>query len=790
MPETEYAADNSAIGIGTSRQRPDALAKLRGEYEFAPDLVEDGMLWGATLRSPHALARIKRIDLSPAKLLPGVEAVLGAYDVADNRYGVINRDTPVLADDYVRYEGEPVAIVAAVDRETAKSALDAIVVEYEPLSPMTDPIQALTDQKVYRHTSFTHGDPNVVGDIQVEGEYTTPRQDHSFLATDAGIARPDGRGGVEIFGATQWVQSDQAQVAAALALPEQMVRVCNSGIGGSFGGRFVLSWQIHGALLALHTERPVKFVYSRRETFLARYHRQPSRIWVRHHAKSDGTIVKLEARLLYECGPYSNTAGPAIGNGSSLIQGPYYIPNARVEGWSVATNNGMTGSLRGFGVVEPMFACESNMDRLAEALEMDPTELRKKNAMKEGQTWIFNQAQNAPTPVSELIEGVAATELPPEGSDAEQSGLPGGPGSPSRTEDISRGVALSAATKNVCLSEGAPVSTTALITLRDGVATIDCAAAEVGQGFVTVAIQVAQSALGISEVKITGSDTRLPPAATTDGQQQTMTSGAAVAVTAEQLKKRFLTFYAREHGLNVNELDISDDHVVNRAGERLDTVSDAGQGLVFRATETFTQRQTRPLDELDSPDPQHVAMNFSANRCVVDVDVELGLVKVVQMDILQDVGRAVNPAQVVGQIEGGSIMGMGLATMENMQAWNGQMVNTDWSTYQIPTTMDVPKVNVEFLENAEPDIPYGLRGIAELPHVQSPPAVAGAIRRAVGMPLPNLPAIPEEVCGVTNAPSTGNSAPRNRQANVGPWEVPKVLRDFGPWRADVPVAED
>ena len=244
--------------------------------------------------------------------------------------------------------------------------------------------------------------------MQAEGEYTTPRQDHSFLAPDGGLARPDGRGGVEIIGATQWVFSDREQIAPALCLPVEMVKVINSGVGGSFGGRFVLSWQIHGALLALHTGRPVKMVYTREETFLARYHRQPSRIWIRHHAKRDGTIVKLEAKILYENGPYSNTAGPAIGNGSSLIQGPYLVPNARVEGWSVATNNGMTGSLRGFGVVEPMFAVESNMDNLARVLGMDPTELRKRNAIHEGDRWMNSQWQNRPTPVIELIEQVPA----------------------------------------------------------------------------------------------------------------------------------------------------------------------------------------------------------------------------------------------------------------------------------------------------------------------------------------------------------------------------------------------
>ncbi|MCB0950674.1 MAG: molybdopterin-dependent oxidoreductase [Mycobacterium sp.] len=273
---THDSTDQDQIGIGASRARPDSWAKVRGEYEFAPDAAEAGMLWGVTLRSPHPLARIRAIDLQPAKEMPGVHAVLGGWDVPDNRYGVVERDAPVLADEYVRYEGEPVAIVAAENLELARRAAAAIDVDYEPREPVTDPIDALNAGQIYRQVKYTHGDPDIVGDVVAEGEYATPRQDHSFLAPDAGLARPDGRGGVEIIGATQWLQSDQRQIAAALSLPKEMVLVVNSGIGGSFGGRFVLSWQIHGALLALHTLRPVKMLYTRRETFLARYHRQPS----------------------------------------------------------------------------------------------------------------------------------------------------------------------------------------------------------------------------------------------------------------------------------------------------------------------------------------------------------------------------------------------------------------------------------------------------------------------------------------------------------------------------------
>lgn len=779
------------IGIGTSRIRPDSWAKVKGKFEFAPDVAEPEMLWGFTLRSPHPLARIRSIDLRPAKEIPGVRAVLGGWDVPDNRYGVVERDAPVLADEYVRYEGEPVAIVAADDLELARRGAAAIDVDYEIRVPVTDPIDALNAGKVYRHVHYTHGDPEATGDVVAEGEYTTPRQDHSFLAPDGGLARPDGRGGVEIIGATQWLQSDRQQIADALSLPKEMVLVRNSGIGGSFGGRFVLSWQIHGALLAMHLRRPVKMLYSRRETFLARYHRQPSRIWVRHHAKRDGSLVKLEAKILLENGPYMNTAGSATGNAATLIEGPYRIPNAVVEGWSVATNNGMTGSLRGFGVVEAMFACESNMDKLAAMIGMDPTELRKKNAMQQGERWIFNQLMDRPAPVAEVIDQCVSMPMPADLDEhAPDVRLPGGVCTPTRPHDIVRGFALSAAAKNVCLSEGAPVETTALARLRDGRVTITCSAAEVGQGFITVAIQVAQTSLGISDVQVNlTSDTTLPPAATTDGQEQTMTSGGAVAKASGALKKRFLEYCAHEYRWAAVELDIRNDYVVNREGTRLMSVREAGMGVEFRATETFGVRRTRPIDEQDSPHPVHVTFNFSANRCVVDVDPELGLVRVVQMDVAQDAGRVVNPAQAAGQIRGGSLMGMGLATMEHLQAHDGHILNCSWDTYLVPTTIDAPTINVRFLEHAEPGIPHGMRGIAELPHVQAPPAVMAAIRAATGRQLSGMPARLDTVSGVTSGYQAIGVASAGERPTLGPWKATRDRDEYGPWRARVPDSD-
>lgn len=782
-------SDPLAQGIGTSQRRPDAHDKVCGRYEYATDLNAAGQLWGATLRSPHPHARLLHVELEAARRMPGVHAVLASWDVPVNSFGMIEHDQPVLAHDRVTYVGEPVAIVAAEDPELCRRALAAIEVHYEPLEPFLDPVALLSDkERTYRHVLLEHGDPSVVGDVVVEGEYCTARQDHSFLAPDAGIAAPDGRGGVIITGATQWLHSDQEQVAHALGMPQEKVLVVNAGVGGSFGGRVCMTWQIHAALLALETGRPVKVVYTRRETFLARYHRHPARIWIRHHASHDGILQKVEAKVLLEAGPYMHASPAGIGNACAFIQGAYAIPNARVEGWSVATNNGMAGSMRGFGVVQPIYACESNLDRLAARLGIDPIALRRRNGLHKGDRWIFNQLQDRPAPVAELIEACAAIPAPPD----DDSRLAALPASPSRPQDLVRGMALTTAAKNTCLSEGAPVHSTAMITLHDGVATVHCAAAEVGQGMVTIFRQILQSTLGISQVILSGQDTRMPPAATTDAQQQTVTSGTAVQQAAVELKQQVLRFVGRVLNSDPAQLDIRDDHVVDAAGAPLISVAEAGKGHVFRVTRRFDQRSTRPLEERSSDAPMHVSITFAANRACVEVDRELGLVRVLQIDVAQDVGHLVNPIQAYGQISGGCVQGMGLALMERLDYSRGVPDNADWRTYHVPTMLDAPRIQVQFLEEPEPGYPYGWKGIAETPHVAIPSAVAGAIRAAVGRELPDIPVTPGAI-------ALGETTQRRLEASWlppppprGPWgEQPQHRHaSSGPWAAENPGPPD
>src|SRR3954468_14451224 len=390
--------------IGETVKRVDAIPKVTGEFAYASDLIAAGMLWGHTVRSPHAHARIVEIDISEAVAMAGVHAVLTHADVAgDKPYGLEFADQPVLAIDKVRYFGEPVALVAAEHPEQARRAAEKIRVEYELLESVTD-MERATEQppihdvnptaghgfrddprpNVLRSILIRHGDPDAAGEVSVEGVYELGIQDQAFLGPESGLAVPDGEGGVDVYVATQWLHVDRDQVAPCLGLEKEQVRIHLAGVGGAFGGREDLSMQIHGALLALHTNRPVKIVYNRQESFTGHVHRHPAKIWCEHRATRDGKLVNVRMRILLDGGAYASSSTAVASNAGSFAAGPYEVPNAFIESTAVYSNNPPCGAMRGFGAVQTCFASEAQMDKLAAALEIDPIELRLLNALKPG----------------------------------------------------------------------------------------------------------------------------------------------------------------------------------------------------------------------------------------------------------------------------------------------------------------------------------------------------------------------------------------------------------------------
>jgi len=712
--------DRRQRGIGTGAVRPDGIPKVTGEFAYSSDLWAAGMLWGATTRSTHAAARITRVDVGPALAIPGVRAVVTAADVPGRpTYGLERADQPVFASDVVRYVGEPIAAVAADHPDIARRAAAAVIVEYEPLPALFDPAASEAaaplhpDGNVFRHIAIRHGDPDVVGDVVVEGTYEVGMQDQAPLGTEAGLARPLADGGVELTVATQWLHVDRAQVAASLDLPEELVRVHLGGVGGAFGAREDVSLQVHLCLLALRAGRPVKMVYGREESFLGHVHRHPARLWYRHHARADGTLVKVEAKLLFDGGAYCSSSPAVLANAVCFSAGPYRVPSAVIDGWAVRTNNPPCGAMRGFGSVQVCFGHEAQMDKLAAALDLDPVELRLQNALEPGDRIITGQRIDGAAPVAELIRACAAAPLPDAAT--EPMALPGGPGRTTSFGDVRRGVGLAVGFKNLMFSEGFDDSSAATIELEDGVATVTTACAEVGQGFVTLVHQIVAEVLGdhIEVVLAPVTTATVGSAGSTSASRQTWMSGGAVKAAAEDVKA---------------QLD---------AG---------GIGRVVASVE-HRHGPTGPLDENGQGEP-HVTFTFACHRAVVDVDPELGLLRLVDLVTSQEVGKILNPVQLLGQLEGGAAQGAGLALMEEIVVEDGVIRNPSFTDYLIPTALDLPELRVAALIEQPEDhlgAPFGAKGVGEAPTISSGAAVVAAIRAATGLDLPHVPVRPSDI---------------------------------------------
>ena len=721
-------------------RRADAVPKVTGQFAYSSDLHADGMLWGQTVRSPHAYARIVGIDTAEARAMQGVHAVLTHADVPGAKtYGLDFADQPVLAIDRVRYYGEAVAIVAAEEPEQARRAAAAVRVEYEPLTPITDPERATEMEplhpgrptaghgyrddprpNVVRSMVIRHGEPDAAGDVAVEGFYEVGQQDQAFLGPESGLAVPDGEGGVDIHVATQWLHVDRDQVAPCLGLEPEMVRIHLAGVGGAFGGREDLSMQIHAAMLALRTSRPVKMVYNREESFVGHIHRHPARIRAEHRATRAGQLVAVRMKILIDGGAYASSSTAVISNACSFAVGPYAVENVLVEGLAVYTNNPPCGAMRGFGAVQTCFAGEAQMDKLATELGIDPVELRLLNALEPGGALATGQVVTGSLPTREVIRRAAAIPIPEaEELPRDAIRLPGGAGNTTRGEGVRRGVGFAVGFKNICYSEGFDDYCTARVRIAaDGSAEVHCASAEVGQGVTDVILQVARLELGTDDVVLaSGSTAQVGSAGSASASRMTwMAAGAVQAACRAALDE-----WERSGGA---EVDV----------ER-----------VYRHPRTF------PLDPETGQitDGQaHVALAVAAMRVVVEVDVDLGLTRVVWIGTAQDVGKALSRTAVEGQIEGGTAQGLGLALMEEIQTRDGVIANASFTDYLIPTFLDMPPVVSELVEEPEPDAPYGLKGVGEPPTVVSTAAIVAALRVATGRELARVPVRPDDIVGL------------------------------------------
>ncbi|RIJ78025.1 xanthine dehydrogenase subunit D [Nakamurella silvestris] len=768
---------SSGAGIGSSPLRPDGILKVKGQFAYSSDLWMADMLWGGTKRSPHPHARLISVDTVAALKLPGVYAVLTHEDVPGRkRYGLEIIDQPVLAMEYVRYQGEPIALVAADHPETVRRALELITVEYEILDPISDSREAIEGRpglvhqpqptehpdpeaseghtvprgNVVRYQKVIKGDPSAVkAAVVVSGSYEVGMQDQAFLGPESGLAVPDDDGGVDLYVATQWLHADLWQVTACLGLPEEKVRFTLAGVGGAFGGREDVSIQIHACMLALRTGRPIKMVYNREESFFGHVHRHPARMEYEHGADADGNLLYVKANIVLDGGAYASSTAAVVGNAATLGVGPYDVPNSEVDCWGVYTNNPPCGAMRGFGAVQAGFAYEAQMDKLAAALGMDPVQLRIRNALHEGSVMPTGQVVDSPVPVEKLLRVLVAEPLPPPGAAVRDvRELPGGVSSTTHGEGVVRGVGYAVGLKNVGFSEGFDDYSTARVRLevinRTPVASVHTAAAEVGQGLVTLQAQIARTELGVEQVTIRSADTQIGSAGSTSASRQSYVTGGAVQAACAAVRTRVAELALMRLGTEVKVPRMLDGYLLDDAGERLVSIVDLLGEDVIEETLEWRHRKTQALDDRGQGFA-HVQYSLAAHRVVVDVDLDLGLVKLVEVITSQDVGHALNPQAVVGQIQGGTVQGIGLALMEEIQISQSKIRNPSFTDYLIPTLLDVPPIKVFMLEEPDPYAPYGLRGVGEAPTISSTPAVVAAIRAATGVMLTRVPVRPQDL---------------------------------------------
>ncbi|MGV9777950.1 xanthine dehydrogenase family protein molybdopterin-binding subunit [Streptosporangium sp. NPDC003464] len=722
-------------GVGESAPRPDGTLKVTGEFAYSSDLYLADMVWGVTLRSPHPSAWIRSVDIGPALAMPGVLAVLTHEDVPGEKFhGLEHKDQPVLAVDQVRYQGEPVALVAADHPERARRAAEAIVVEYEVREAVTDPRRAAFDPScptVHDHGNVLRHQPVRVGSdfeapVVVTGEYEVGMQDQAFLGPESGLAVPAEDGGVDLYVATQWLHVDRDQIAPCLGLPPERVRLSLAGVGGAFGAREDLSMQVHACMLALRTGRPVKIVYNREESFFGHVHRHPARMRYEHGATPDGRLLYVKAEILLDGGAYCSSSPAVVGNAASLGVGPYEVDNVWIDAYGVYTNNPPCGAMRGFGAVQACYAYESQMDRLAEACGVSPVEIRIRNAVSQGSALATGQVIDSPAPLADMLRELAAMPLP-EAAGADLLDMPGGVSQTTRGEGVRRGVGYGVGIKNICFSEGFDDYSTARVRVEllggEPHVLVHTAAAEVGQGLVTIQEQIARTELGVDRVTVAQADTSVGSAGSSSASRQSYVTGGAVKTACEAVRERLDKLRA-------------DGSTLVDALERVGAVEE---------TREYRHRPTFPMDPVTGQGDSHTQLALCVHRAVVDVDVELGLIKVVELAAVQDVGKIMNLTALEGQIHGGSAQGLGLALMEEIQVTDGRVLNPSFTDYLIPTILDMPPMRVSILENPDPHAPYGLRGAGEPPTLSSTPAVAAAVRAATGLPLSRVPIRPHDI---------------------------------------------
>ena len=719
--------------VGKSIERIDARGKVTGETLYSGDLVMKDMLYMKILMAERPHARVKDIRIEGALSAPGVAAVYTAKDIPINEYGLQIPDQPVLCGpgskkpytDIVRFVGDQVAVVVATSEEEAALAMKLIEVDYEDLPPLTNPNAAMRsdapilhpdrgDTNICVHYKIRKGNVNdgfAKADVIVEGQYHTPVQEHAYLQPEAGLAYIDEDGRLTVEAAGQWTHADREAIAHSLDLQTDMVRVKYPAIGGAFGGREDMSVQIVLAFAAWKLQRPVKIIWSRRESIIGHGKRHEAYLTAKWGATRDGKLVAAESALIGDGGAYMYTSNKVLGNAAITSTGPYFIPNVKIDVYGVYTNNVPGAAFRGFGAPQALFMAESQMNKLADKLGMDPVEFRLINALRDGDT--LGVGTPAPNPVSivECIEA-ARDKFKWKKNDSNLKNAR------KKKTSIVRGRGFAAGFKNVGFSFGYQEHCWAKVEIHGKTkmerVVVHHAGAEVGQGTHTVMVQMAAQVLGIQEsfieLRVSDSATQGNPGSAS-ASRLTFMAGNSIKGAAEAALEKW------------------------KAEER-----------PAIAEFKYLAPRTTPFDKETGYSTPNFQYAYVAQAAEVEIDTDTGHLRVLRITSADDVGKAINPAQVVGQIEGAIVQAHGYAMLEDYKTKDGKVLTDQLSTYLIPTIWDIPeKVESIVVEVPDPNGPWGARGMGELPFLPVAPAIAAAIHDATGVWIGEFPFTPERI---------------------------------------------
>ena len=764
LQKVQESKDGRRI-IGHTHIRPDAVAKVTGTALFTDDLSFDGILFASVRRAgiPHGILR--QVDVLKARALPGVRAVLTADDLpAEKNHGLVIYDWPILVGigERIRYVGDAIAIVAAETQAIATEAVNLIEAEFEQLPVISDPVQARQSQtpalhkdgNLLKHIKVRKGDTEkgfAEADVILEHTFRTPIMDHAFLEPECSIAVPTTDDRMEIYVGSQIPYADREQVAKALGWPDERVRVIGQLVGGGFGGKEDIAGQIHAALLANVTGKPVKLLFDRRESLLVHPKRHATQIKVKIGAKKDGRLTAVETELYGDTGAYASLGDKVMTRATTHSSGPYEVPHVRADCYAMYTNNPPAGAFRGFGVTQSAFAVESMMDMLSSELGIDRVALRRMNALRVGSITNTGQELRESVGLLECIDKVESEMV--HLTRSERGGqspfvscsVPGLP-------HLKRAWGFAVAYKNTGLGGGAPDKSGAEVQLYpDGSFEVRTSAAELGQGLVTVLQMIVAEEFSVSpvRVRVLVMDTDLTPdGGPTTASRQTYVTGNAARLAAQTLHQTIISTLAEKYDQSPDKITFCDG-VVQVAEHSIsfeDVVSEmktAGQEP--RALYEYWAPTTLPLGEGGD---MHFAFSFAAQAAEVEVNSLTGEVRVLRVISANDVGRAINPLGLQAQVEGGVMMGLGNALTEHFIVKDGFVITDRLARYRIPSIIHTPEIISIVVEEPTKDGPYGAKGVGEIVSIPTIPAITNAIYNAVGVRIDCLPVDQEQIAKV------------------------------------------